>query len=548
MSTFNAQPVINVEVYPFEGGLPQYTLSSQNGSLLRAQISKPIHTSQPGTFTLTLAPGGPQGVNSSKTWTEIFTPMSLVILSGSRYNHNNLIMIGVVSVAAESQDWRAGMSAGREITVQGFDFQYYFTQFTYYTLSFLGSTAASEASNLSYIYGLPALLHAGLLGGEPQTVGAAWFNNVMAGSQGILSKTVVPYKNDTQISFNDIMSQAYDSFPTDAEVYIPLNEEFLSAEGSWYDKFSRIFPMPWYEFFVITAQNDYYLAKGTSLQAANKGIPYNQKTYNPTLVARVLPIPQAKYDTTKSTWSMDTSRWDALPSFQLDGHGFIDSAVQFDESMVRNFYMIQPTTILTMLGASAANNSPFVLTFQAMIDTASIHRYGYRPQINTTYWFADYKGTVAATNAANDADMGVFVNDLLSRIISWYEPTPLMASGTMTTVFRPDILPGNRFVYAPFKNGELWEFYIVGVTHDYNFGGETTTTLQLIRGLPQKIYRQDTPGLLTAIHTGNAMRQQGKYVIGLPPNIGEGLTFLTPVNAYKEIGKTAEVFLTPQVK
>jgi len=545
MSTFSATPVVNIEVYPFEDGGTKYSLTSANGVLLDAEISKPIHTSQPGSFQLTLAPGGPEGVNSVKTWTEIFTPMSLVIITGARYDNNNLIMIGIVSSITEQQDWDAGTSASRIISVTGYDFQYYFTQFTYYTLSMLGSTAASILQATLGAAALPALAGKGLLGGEPQTVGAAWFNDIMAGKNGILSKTVVPY-NGSQISFNDIMSQAYDAFPTTAGIVIPLNEDFLSAEGTWYDKFTRIFPMPWYEFFVITAQNDYYLAKGTSLHPAKTEIPYNGKTYSPTLVARVLPIPQAIYIDGK--WSMDTSRWEALPSFEMKGHSFINSTVQFDESMVRNFYLIQPTTLLTILGFSASNITPFVLSFQGLIDVASIHRYGYRPQINTTYWFPDVFGNVAQINANNGGVMQDFVKSLMTRISSWYEPTPLMASGSMTTIFRPDIVPGNRFVYAPFKNGELWEFYIVGVTHNYRFGAETTTTLDLIRGLPQHIYRQQTPGLLTAIHIGEAMRQKGVYIKGLPANIGPGLADVNLQNVYTEMGKVAEVFLTPQAK
>ena len=545
MSTFSAQPRVGIEVYPFEEGGAKYNLTSSNGALIDATISKSIHTQEPGTFTLTLAPGGPDGVDSVKTWTEIFTPMSLVIINGSRYDNDNLVMIGVVSNVTEEQEWDAATSAGRVITVTGYDFQYYFTQFTYYTLSMLGSTAASILQETLGSSALPALLSKGLLGGEPQTVGAAWFNDIMAGANGILSKTVVPY-NNTQISFNDIMSQAYDAFPTTAGIIIPLNEDFLSVEGTWYDKFTRIFPMPWYEFFVITAQNDYYLAKGASLQSAKTEIPYNGKTYSPTLVARVIPIPQAVYN--NGTWSMDTSRWEALPIFQMTGHSFISSTIEFSESMVRNFYLIQPTTLLTILGFDSSNISPFVLTFQGLIDVASIHRYGYRPQINTTYWFPDVFEQVAQNNAANQGIMQDFVKSLMTRISSWYEPTPLMASGEMTTIFRPDIVPGNRFAYAPFKNGEIWEFYIVGVTHNYRFGGETTTTLNLIRGLPQHIYRQTTPGLLTAIHIGEAMRQKGGYVKGLPQGIGSGLTDVNMQNAYSEIGKVAEVFLTPQAK
>jgi hypothetical protein len=537
-------------VYPYEGG--KYTLDSSNGVLLEADIHKNIHSQEPGSFSLTLAPGGPQGVNSVKTWTEIFTPMSLVVIGGARYVNNGILMVGVVNQITETQSWKAGREAGRTITVTGSDFQYYFAMFSYYTLYFLGSTVASALSDAAGIgaAALPSLNGKGLLGAaQPSVVGAAWFNDIMAGKNGILNNTKFYYGKE-QVNFNAVMSQAYDSYPAPVGIVIPMAENFLSSQGTWYEKFSAIFPMPFYEFFVITAPVQLYDVNASFSVNADTFIkmPAVTKTsFSPTLVARINPVPQAV--NTNGTWSMDVSRWNKLTLYNMVGHSFIESSVRFDESEVRNLYIIQPVTMLTMFGQSASNISPFVFTFQGLVDIASVHRYGYRPQITETYWLADFEGKGAQTNGLAAEPFSQFVSEMLLRVSSWYEPLPLMASGEMTTIFRPDIIPGNRFTYAPFKNGELWTFYIEAITHNYEFGDETTTTLSLTRGLPSAIYEQKGQNdLLLAIHVGDAMRKDGAYTTGLPANIGSGLTELNPQSSFAIQGEMAKVFVTPGAK
>ncbi len=574
MSQFAAQPIVEVEIYPYEGGPSAFVISSSQGTLLEATVSKRIHSSQPGSFTLTLAPGGPGGVTAVRTWAEICTPMSLVVLKGSRWTHNNVIMIGVVDTATESQEWDAGRKVTRITTIQGYDFQYYYTQFSYYTLYFLGTTAASALSETVGAAALPALNNQGLLHGTPEQVGAAWFNHIMAGKDGILADTVVRYKNKP-IAFGSLMGQYYQSLIADGEFdfIIPMAENFLSSEGSWWDKFSRIFPMPWYEFFVITAQNDFYKTSATastmfSVESADPIQAFQQK-YSPQMVARVVPIPRLKYNQQTQKYTVDTALWDALPSFQLDGHGFIDSNISFDCNEARNFYVISPITLYTITGQSSNSINPYLFTLDCVVDVGSIHRYGFRPQIDTTYWLADPKGQAAQANTANSGNYEQMISSLLLRSVSWYEPTPLMARATVTMEFRPDIMPGCKFVYAPFKNGELWEFYIIGYEHHYVFGEATTTTLYLERGLPKYIYdRQDSvsvtvggnnasgafngASLLTAILGGYAMRQGSStksqlYQVGLPPEVkGQGIEFLKPQSAYPIMGQIAKIFTTPQ--
>lgn len=558
MSILSAVPKLSIQIYPYEGsGSPGLLLEidSSNGLLLSASVQKSIRWSEPGVFRLTLAPGGPEGVASARTWAEILTPMSLVIITGERGVFSGPLMVGVIHSATETQEWEAEEGVSRVTEVVGYDFQYFFSQRSYYNLMFLGSSAASALEPLYHSLSLPALLNKGLLGGSPASVGASWFNSVMAGKDGILSNTQFYYKGN-YITFTDAMTQAYDNYPT-ADIIIPMAENFLSTEGPWYDKFTRIFPMPFYEFFVITAPQGAYAVNTASVTKAAdtftapsiKGPSGAAVPFGPTLVARVNPLPRTIYANGKYT--MDTSRWHNLTRYSLgrDGeteYGFLDSAIQFDDSEVRNFYLIVPTTISTMIGKGAAINSPYVFTMQTMADVASIRRYGYRPQILNTYWLTDVNGKVSQANTATAGSFDGFVADLMSRVTSYYEPTPLMGRGEVRSIFRPDILPGNRFTYAPFRNGEEWEFYIEAISHEYVFGGQSTTTLTLTRGLPRAIYEETTPGLLSDIHTGNAQRMQGHYIQGIPSALGPSLAVVTPSDVGSLLGEISKDFTTAQ--
>ncbi|MDE3023819.1 MAG: hypothetical protein KGI54_18570, partial [Pseudomonadota bacterium] len=87
-------PQLSISIYPFEGG--QYTISGTNAGVLQAQINTSLKGGT-GTFSLALAPGGPNGVNARPYWTELLTPMSLVIIGLSRGSYNQTPMIAVVT-------------------------------------------------------------------------------------------------------------------------------------------------------------------------------------------------------------------------------------------------------------------------------------------------------------------------------------------------------------------------------------------------------------------------------------------------------------------
>jgi hypothetical protein len=125
-----------------------------------------------------------------------------------------------------------------------------------------------------------------------------------------------------------------------------------------------------------------------------------------------------------------------------------------------------------------------------------------------------------------------------------------MARGDVTIPLAPHVLVGTRFRYAPYKDMINWDFYVESVTHSFVFGGESTTSLSLTRGLPSSIYADASDdGLLKAIMVGDAMRLNGRYTKGLPEGSEKALQFFATVDQAAELNQhLATVNVTPQVK
>ncbi len=513
MSTFSATPRCRVDIYPYEGG-KYYAISGDSGRILSAVVSKSIRTSSAGTFSLILAPGGPNGPNASPSWLEIITPMSFVTISMQRYNHAQTVMVGVVLNIQESVQWNPEQGVVRSVEITGQDLQYFFNVFSYYTLSFLGTVAGAGVG----AQGLPALQGKYALQGRPEQVGATWYD-IMAGPKGIMAQTTLPVgsSNGTvnNATFSSLMATWFQPF-MDSTQSIPMGENFLFSDGNWLSKFQKIFPFPWYEMFVITAPVGFYSPPKVGGQQPGytpATLPISVPGFppvSPQLVARTNPLPWATVNGTSQLFT-NKALWDALPPpYTVEG-GVFRSSVTFSETEVRNFYILNPTWMRAQMGDSNTNINPFIFTYSGWEDLASVHRYGFRPEIAELHWLADVQGS-QAINLAAQSSMPSFANmvaNITLRLASYHEPVSSMAYGTVSMELRPDIMPGCVFNYQPFKIGENWDFYISGISHSYVFGGPSQTQLSLSRGLPHSVY--EDPKMLLYLNTGRAIRQDGQY-------------------------------------
>lgn len=550
----------SVDIYPFEGGV--YTLTG--GQIIACNTTKNIYGDATGSFSIVLAPGGPNGPESIPDWCQIITPMSFVMIGMQRGSVSEIVMLGVVTYVGETQEWVTapqGSSAGRLTTIQGMDFSYFFTSFNWTALTLFGLTAGTafgESVGLPASAGLPYLLAQGSLGGNsstnsnPAEIGQIWFNSIMMGSGSIMGKTFVPYSAGSQILLSGAFKAVWEEY---LNIYIPTGEFFLADQGSWVSKFQHIFPFPWYEFFVTTAPSGAYsVASGivsSGYAFTMRSMPTAQPV-SPTVVARVNPLPAIDIKVTGpgdggTLQPLDLSRWNALNLYSFSGVGFYASQIGFSTQDVRNFYLLNPTGYRPAYGFSNTQTTPFYFYFMAAGDSASIHRYGYRPELADTRWLFDMQGSAAQNQ---DLNVPQTVATLTARMLSYYEPTPLMARARVNTVLQPDILIGNRFRYQPFKDNTDWDFYIETVSHSFSFGGRSTTTLGLCRGLPASIYSNaSASGVLQAIHVGNAQRLNGQYQVGLPSGSTTALqTIGQPPHINSFLANVGQAYVTPQQK
>lgn len=544
-SAFVATPQAFIECYPFEGGM--FTITGQQSSLLGLSVTMNIGGS-PGQFSMQLAPGGPSGPNASPSWADVLTPMSLVVIGISRMGRSQIVMVGIVVSVRESTTWVTERGVQRSILIQGADFGYIFQNQLFYLQTYL------IFSNLSGfpVPGVVGTFGSGLLEGAPDAVAAAWYNEVMAGSKGVVSDLSFAYQHGARVTFSQLMSTFFETYPN--PVRIPYSSNFLSSDGNWMSKFQAILPAPWYETFVSTSPINFYNTGTASSSTTGIGISMASLPaavpVTPVLVGRVNPLPFLEFTAGQSLpTSLDMTRWDALPISAPDTGSYISSDVSLDCGDVRNFYILNPVGISNQFGGSNNQNTPFMFSHACYLDSSSIHRYGLRPLVGEVEWFSDPSGGQAQQNAAA-GNGGQEFDDLVSALalkqVSYYEPTALMRRASVVDFLRPDILPGTRYVYPPHKDGVPWMFYIEAVTHQFNFGGYSTTTMSLSRGLPQDTYN-DTSVLL-AIHLGNAQILNGQYVAGLPPGIGgSGIEVVDAISIQNGIlGQVAAIFNTPQ--
>jgi hypothetical protein len=537
-----AGPQCFVEIYPFEGG--SYALTG--GAILQCRVERNIRADK-GRFSIALAPGGPKGTNAGPEWTRILTPLSLVLIGLTRGIYREVVMVGVVTCAKSRTVFIPEHGARRAIVVSGEDFGFFFNKFAYWSLSFLGGTAAAAGAvgqqQFGAEAGMPAVLSSGMLQGTPDQIAKNWYNEIMAGQSGILAQTQVKYGGQS-VSFTDAMATLFEPYPG---YTIPSGVYYIASEGSWTQKFRSILPFPWYEFFVITAPQGFYGGSAGGAGFTMKSIGASS-IVSPTLVARINPVPKLKATVNGQhieITGVDSTAWNSLARFTYDC-GFIEAEIDFSADEVTNFYMLNPRYMRSTYGHSNVDPRPAMWSIcGGLYDAPSIHRYGFAPLSIDTDWFADLTGDFAAgPNAATVPDAYA---QLVADMASQYHPLPLMARGFVRYPLRPDVIPGSVFSFSPLKSGDapglpadLWDFYIDGVEHDFVFGGQCTTTLTLARGLPSAIYSD--AALLQAVLSGQAERLDGIY----QASANQGLQPFNIDNANSVMSNIAAVFTEAQ--
>lgn len=516
-----------VDIYTFE----DQSLSFTGQQLLSVQTTKSIKEDV-GRFQIVIPPITLKG---NLSWSQIITPMSLAVIGMKRGNNKFITMVGLItSPIRETQTWNQNGQVTRAIILAGVDAAYYFTMLDYYTLWYLQNTGQFSVAGGQA---------AGLLSGPPDQVGSNWYSQIM---KSMFANTKLPYKGSGVLLVN-----ALATFFEPFDVFVPYGDYFLGTNGPWFDKFRTIFPFPFYEFFVTTSFNNAFpqAGGGTSFSTFGLGSDVSSTI---ALIARLNPVPflEASLDSGNVPVfnSINTDKWEALTVYTLDNlKGFLESNVYFSEEEVTNFFILNPLWMMGQNGDSNSNIRQAIFNYGAVFDQASIDRYGYRPMSHPISWFTDITGAIAQDQNKDPNATQKLMANMLAKLCGYYEASTFMLKGTVSTWLRPDIEIGTRFQYPPFRDGRTWEFYIASVTHEYNFGGPSRTTIGLERGLPRDVYTDTSSnGLLFNIHIGNAQRIGGDYQIGLPPGSAASLKALSPEAFQSLMAKIDKLYVTPQ--
>jgi len=492
-------PSAEMVVYPY-GGLP-ISMTPDKFPLRQIQIRNSI--SRPSTFQVMLAPTSLLGTDTDITLPKLIPVRSLVLIYLGRGEHKYLAFIGLVTSIQEDQHWRS-RAAERRILIEGMDFTYFLSTFSYYTLTWLGSLADLNVIS-SYKDIVSSMSTASL---SPQDAGKKFYEQVFTP----YLKLSQFWNNNSFITVPDILESRFGGYRSNSDLYIPLLLSFLSSDGNWMQKFSQIFPHPLYETFVMTYE-DKDAKNYPSTSSTGESFTLAGNTAKTGFIAREMPIPSLYIPgTDESQVTVDMDLWDALNEYEIEDSRFIQSTVSNSIGNVRNLYKLDPYMLKAMLPGKGAQAVVSLLEAVKGIgaNLNSINRYGIMPEVFTTIWFSDdHKQTNSKNPKVTQDSIQALAWAVLYKLQSYYGPTPQLFNASVETPLAPDILPGNKFTYAPFKGGDPWTFYIEECIHTITFGGPSRTSFVLSRGLPKSSF-SDT-SFMTDLLLGNIIRKEGGY-------------------------------------
>ena len=145
----------------------------------------------------------------------------------------NIVMIGVVTGISEEQDWESAtdqhVGVMRSQIITGQDFTWFFNSFNWAILSVMAMTPASAlGAALGFTSAGIPVLSGGMTGSvdpsqsNPAMLAQRWYDQIMAGTTGILSRSFVPYQGTSnqpaRIPFRQALGTAWENFP---DIFIP---------------------------------------------------------------------------------------------------------------------------------------------------------------------------------------------------------------------------------------------------------------------------------------------------------------------------------------
>lgn len=491
----------SIQIIQRDGG----SITLDGNQVLSVTVSKNIRS---GTETATIAlPPNTPFSNDDMDWVEIFAPMSLVVIGMSRGTNASTVFVGLVSDFEESMQVATTQSINRSFMVTCVGLKFFMDSPSYYSL--IAASALNvliPENSTSSLAGLGSMLTLSSLTNAPPTqVAYLYYTAPFKDGAGIGISQIVN-QNQSVIP----VSQAISLFSWDTVGFIIPNAMYLNIQAqTWSDGISQFLEWPMYEWFLMTLPSNPYPGfpgQNQSNQAQGFAVSSDYLNGYPTLIMRPNPFP-----TLSDPNTADTSLWNTLPIFEptYAKFGYIREEAGFAIGQdTTNVFFVNPIAAQTALAGSQEDFTSIIYALFMGYSMNSIQHYGYRPFVWTTnyFWRGDQKN-----GGGGNIDVDGAIQQLILRAASWGLSTPYCAHGGVVFDLRPDIYPGTIFQFAPFRDGALWQFYIVGVEHSFSPNG-SSTSLQLERGLPVEVY--DNPQLLASVLNGSAVKVDGQYQTG----------------------------------
>lgn len=613
-------------VYPADGGsgliygtsiLAQpssniFTLSgSALDSILELNITKTIAGDMGSQLSASLAPQQFQYLvppssslaksnQSPNTLAGLITPFSTIAVNLIRGSQHYPVFFGVVTDISEGYI-RGHSKVERIINLEAVDLLYYFKNFAYYTLSWLGAST-NLLENLGTEAGVNVVIKSGLVDVPPEQVAVTYYNEIM--TPYLANSTINVDSSYTSLpllisyAFGNFQANSFNPMGKYSEegITFPFSPTFYAKQQSWQNVFKGFFgPSSMYEVFFQTLQSS-----TTPQNIPNVSIPVpdenttgissvvtsNTSTFNnpnfipipirfpkhpetemlATYIARQNPFPFFEFtqvpdfynltsiiNIPSNTIQLNRTLWDNLGQYRFDtykSNPIIESRITFSAQDARSFYVVRPDMMPSMFKGKAISDMYMLSYTGTMVDLRNYRKFGYLLEEITTQWFSANLGTNKKIIPGGPFQM--LGTNVLMVASAYWSPLPHMASGTVEIPLSPSILPGNRIILKPFVDGTDWEFYITGVNHNHSFGKSSTTQLQLARGLPRSLYESNDQltlllqGLLERSYNGYN-QVPDSYTVTLPDGLQiNGLTFITPIYAKYIFQKISPLLNIPQ--
>jgi len=268
----------------------------------------------------------------------------------------------------------------------------------------------------------------------------------------------------------------------------PINFAMIMIQASLSNFLENVTAKPFNEFFVETGDTDIILNTDTKIQLKK------DKSY---VVFRPSPFDDSNFTTEGPASKL---QMDNLLNFEIDDTIIKQKLLNINKNKKTGVYYVSPSneTLGFVQGKFYTSGN---------YDESCIRRYGY-DTMNVKL------GGYEVATESSSGNIESLVSDFQKKLRSWYERSDEFLTGTFTIKGNENLRIGNKLSYVKTEEGNIEDdyeegyYYITGVTHDWMFGRNYQTIINVDRGISKKIFKKTNnvkpayPGQILTLRLG----------------------------------------------